>query len=406
MKFHISAFHKPKIVIHNSKLFDKNQFSTFVGHINFNQIMPKQISRFLIFISIIFLQSQAHSQNDENLVRATLMDYIEGTSTGEVHRLKRAFHPDAKLYYVQNDTLSERSAEAYIKLFKPGRKNNRPGQIVSINVSKDAAIGVVEVDFPSRKRKYTDYMLLLKDKGAWKIVHKSYTYKSYDRKGKILFVVSNEDSFGENSKKLTGTHYGELVVPYHKFSQAGYEVDFVSPKGGKVALAYFNLQDSLQQKYFYDQKIQHKLKYSFQPKDVNSSEYKAVFYCGGSAPVFDIPENLALQEIAREIYEENEGVVSSVCHGAAGLVNVKLSNGEFLIKGKKMNSFTNNEESNKNLLPFLVESKLKERGAIFRSSDKWQPHVEVDGRLITGQNPASLEKLTDEIIKALNDKTN
>mgnify|MGYP003631053349 CR=1 FL=1 len=363
--------------------------------------MPKQVLKLFAFISIFFLQFQVYSQSDEDLVRATLMDYIEGTSTGEVHRLPRAFHPDAKLYYIQNDTLSERSAEAYIKLFKPGIKNNRPGQIVSINVSKDAAIGVVEVDFPSRKRKYTDYMLLLKDKGVWKIVHKSYTYEPYDRKGKILFVVSNVSSFGENSKKLTGTHYGELVVPYHKFSEAGYEIDFVSPKGGKVALAYFNLQDSLQLNYFYNQKLQHKLKYSYQPQDINSGEYKAVFYCGGSAPVFDIPENNTIQEIARTIYEDNNGVVSSVCHGAAGLVNIKLSNGNYLINGKKVNSFTNNEESNENLLPFLVESKLKERGAIFRSSDKWQPHVEVDGRLITGQNPASLEELSNEVLKAL-----
>ena len=233
-------------------------------------------------------------------------------------------------------------------------------------------------------------------------MHKSYTYRPYSRKGKILFVVSNKNSFGDKGNKLTGTHYGELVVPYHKFSEAGYEIDFVSPIGGKVSLAYFNLQDSLQKKYFYDQKLQHKLKYSFKPDDVNASEYKAIFYCGGSAPVFDIPENDVIQEIARKIYEDNQGVVSSVCHGAAGLVNVKLSNGEFLIKGKKVNSFTNSEESNKDLLPFLVESKLKERGALFRSSDKWQSHVEVDGRLITGQNPASLEKLTEAIVKTLN----
>lgn len=98
-----------------------------------------------------------------------------------------------------------------------------------------------------------------------------------------------------------------------------------------------------------------------------------------------------MQEIARHIYEKG-GIVSSVCHGAVGLLNIKLSTGELLIKGKKLTAFSNNEEKEVELdkhVPFLTETELKGRGAEYSQANNWQPHVIVDGRLITGQNPGS-----------------
>ncbi len=354
----------------------------------------------IIALGLIFTLT-SYSQTDEEKVKATLMDYIEGTANGEINRIKRAFHKDANLYSIADDSLRALPSKKYIGYFKQGKKNERLGHIESIDIRNNAAVGIVKIDMPSRKRRYTDYMLLLKTEGNWKIVHKSYTWESYERKGKVLFVVSNASSYGENNKR-TGTHYEELVQPYDALQNAGYEVDFVSPKGGEIPVAYINLQNKLQLHYFYDAALQYKLKHTLKPNQVNSKDYQAIYYCGGSAAVFDVPNNKGIQNITQQIYENQNGVVSSICHGAAGLVNVKLNNGTFLVKGKRVNSFTNEEEGNGKHLPFLIETKLKERGAVFKSSGKWKSHVEVDGNLITGQNPSSLEVFSEELIKRLN----
>ena len=124
-------------------------------------------------------------------------------------------------------------------------------------------------------------------------------------------------------------------------------------------------------------------------------------YVGGSAIMFDAPDDTHLISLAKRIYEEQNGVLSAICHGVAGLVNIKLENGEYLVKGKVVNSFTNSEEGNEKYIPFLIERKLRERGASFKSASNWQEYVAVSGRLITGQNPASCKKLVAEIIKKL-----
>lgn len=357
--------------------------------------------RIIAIVLYLIFSTYGNSQTDEESVKAVLMDYIDGTANGEIGRIENAFHAEANLYYVGNDSLKKRASKKYIGYFKEGQKNGRLGHIASIDVSNNAAVGIVKIDMPKRKRRYTDYMLLLKTGGKWKIIHKSYTWEPYERKGKVLFVVSNASSYGVNSNKRTGTHYEELVQPYHNLQNSGYEVDFVSPKGGAIPVSYINLKDPLQLRYFYDSELQYKLKNTLKPSQVNSENYQAVYYCGGSAAVFDVPDNEGIQNITRRIYEEQKGIVGSICHGAAGLVNIKLSNGSFLVEGKRINSFTNEEEGNGKHLPFLIETKLKERGAIFHSSGKWQSHVEVDGNLITGQNPSSLNAFSEKMIELL-----
>lgn len=110
-------------------------------------------------------------------ITATLMDYIEGTADGDIERLRRAFHPDFKLYTVNaGDSLVARSGEAYIAGFKPGVKTSRIGRIIAIDYEKDAATAKAEIIVPGW-RIFTDYFLLLKYQGAWKIVHKSYTWR-------------------------------------------------------------------------------------------------------------------------------------------------------------------------------------------------------------------------------------
>lgn len=129
------------------------------------------------------------------------------------------------------------------------------------------------------------------------------------------------------------------------------------------------------------------------PSEVKPNDYAAILYAGGHGTMWDFADNVTLAEIAAKIYE-NKGVVSAICHGPAGLVNIKLSNGKYLVDGKKINAFTNEEEvavGLEKVVPFMLESKLIERGAKFEKSDLWQRHVTTDQRVVTGQNPQSAQ---------------
>jgi Putative lumazine-binding len=133
---------------------------------------------------LVGLQVQAqsaHSPSEMEQISATLMDYIEGTANGEPERLKRAFHPDFNLYTVtEQDSLRIRSGKEYVANVKEGEKSNRIGRIISIDYEKDAAIAKAEIVIPNW-RIFTDYFLLLKYEGAWKIVQKSYTWREYPK---------------------------------------------------------------------------------------------------------------------------------------------------------------------------------------------------------------------------------
>ncbi|MBP6695516.1 MAG: nuclear transport factor 2 family protein [Saprospiraceae bacterium] len=124
-----------------------------------------------------YAQTQSTSHEFEQ-ISATLMDYIEGTANGEPERLRKAFHPDFNLYNVTRDSLWIRSGEKYISNIKPGEKANRIGRIISIDYEKDAAMAKAEIIIPGW-RIFTDYFLLLKYEGSWKIVQKSYTWREY-----------------------------------------------------------------------------------------------------------------------------------------------------------------------------------------------------------------------------------
>ena len=342
------------------------------------------------------------SQSDQQKVKSILYDYIDGTANGEIARIKNAFEKNSALYTIgKNKELVRRPSETYIGYFKEGKKNKRKGQITYVDIVNNAATAIVEVVMGSRT--FTDYILLLKIEDKWKIINKSYTFVNKEYKGKVLFVVSNYASYGTSNKR-TGSHYGELVTLYDEFTTKGFEVDFLSPEGGSIPVAYINLQDKLQKKYFYDSKLNYKLKTTASPNEIDSKKYEAIVYVGGSAIMYDVPNNEGIIAIAKSIYEKQNGIIAAVCHGVAGLVNIKLESGKFLVEGQTVNSFTNKEENsgqNAKLLPFMIESKLKERGATFNSSDNWQEHVEVSNRIVTGQNPASSKKLVKKIIEVL-----
>lgn len=219
---------------------------------------------------------------------------------------------------------------------------------------------------------------------------------------RILFVVTSHDKKGDTGQP-TGFYLSEVSHPWKIFVDAGYEIDFVSPKGGKAPVDGFNLDDPTN-KLFWDNKKYHaKIENTMKPSEVDASKYSAIFYAGGHGAMWDFPDSKDIAKIARIIYEKS-GVVGAVCHGPAGLVNVKLSNGKYLVDGKKINGFTNEEEiavKLEKVVPFLLEDKLKERGAIFEKSGMWQVHVAVDQRVVTGQNPQSAKEVGEAMLKLL-----
>ncbi|SHI29870.1 nuclear transport factor 2 family protein [Algibacter luteus] len=143
-----------------------------------------KLVRSLIFVMCLTFSFVGYSQSENSSseieqITETLMHYIEGTANGKPDRLRQAFHPDFNLYTVtEADSLRIRSGEKYISNFQPGKKSNRVGRIISIDFEKDAAIAKAEIVVPNW-RIFTDYFLLLKYEGSWKIVHKSYTWKPF-----------------------------------------------------------------------------------------------------------------------------------------------------------------------------------------------------------------------------------
>lgn len=228
------------------------------------------------------------------------------------------------------------------------------------------------------------------------------TKKSKTMSKKILFVVTSHDKKGSTNEP-TGYYLGEVSHPWEVLHHAGYEIDFVSPKGGKAPVDGFNLDDATNAKFWNDEKYRYKVEHTLKPSEVNANDYAAIFYAGGHGAMWDFADNFELAKIAQTIYENN-GIVSAVCHGPAGLVNIKLNNGKYLVDGKKLNAFTNEEEAAVKLdkvVPFLLETKLIERGAKFEKSGLWQEHVVTDNRVITGQNPQSAKAVGEAILNLL-----
>ncbi len=138
-----------------------------------------KFTKIIILVIALIGSINLQAQSDLESITATLMDYIEGTANGEKDRIERAFHPELNLYTIQNDSLRTRSGKGYISNFEEGKKYNRIGRIIAIDYENDAASAKIEVVMPSMKRVYTDYLLLLKYQGNWKIIHKSYTFRNY-----------------------------------------------------------------------------------------------------------------------------------------------------------------------------------------------------------------------------------
>ena len=221
---------------------------------------------------------------------------------------------------------------------------------------------------------------------------------------KILCVVTSNNVKGATGIP-TGFWLSELTHPMKKFEDAGFEISLASIKGGKPPIDEVSLDfsDPINKKFWDDENFQKKYNNTLKLDDVDAKDYDAIFFAGGHGVMWDFPESPAVDKVTREIYE-NGGIVSAVCHGPCALVNVKLSDGTYLVAGKNVTGFTNGEEEEvqgTKIVPFLLEDKLNERGAIHHPASNWADNVVVDGRLVTGQNPASAASVGEEVVKLL-----
>jgi putative intracellular protease/amidase len=219
-------------------------------------------------------------------------------------------------------------------------------------------------------------------------------------KKKILFVLTSHDRKGDQP---SGYYLSEVTHPHAVLTAAGHSVDFVSPKGGKPPIDGFDLTDPVNARFWNDPALRSAVEHTMTPAEARAQDYDALFFAGGHAAMWDLPEDPTLAKLAGAIYDRG-GVVAAVCHGPAGLVNVKLNTGGYLVSGKDVAAFTNEEERAVKLdtvVPFLLADKLTERGARHHPAPNFAAKVVVSERLVTGQNPASAHGVGEAIVKLL-----
>ena len=218
---------------------------------------------------------------------------------------------------------------------------------------------------------------------------------------KVLIIVSNANVIGSHNRR-TGNFLPEVAHPYMEFDRAKYQINFASLNGDTPYLDALNLAADPDNLAFLTGKGWADMQKAKRLSDVDVSQYDAIFMPGGLAPMVDMPEHPLLKKVVKETYER-KAVVGAVCHGPVSLLNVKLSDGTYLVAGKNISSFTDEEEEGyaKQDVPFMLESALTKQGAIFHKTRPWQPFSIADGNVVTGQNPASARGVAEKMIKLL-----
>lgn len=215
-----------------------------------------------------------------------------------------------------------------------------------------------------------------------------------------LIVVTSNDQLGNSGK--TGWFLSEVSHVYWPLKNAGFEIDFASPEGGQAPVEEKSMKlDDQENKRFVETFNVKKGLETKSMKDIDAARYDVIYFAGGHGTMWDFPDNESILNVTAAIWEKG-GIVSAVCHGPSALVNVKLTDGKYLVEGRRINSFTNEEEraaGKDDIVPFLLESRLKERGAFYEKTAPMECKVVVDGNLITGQNPVSASTLGEAIVK-------
>jgi len=223
---------------------------------------------------------------------------------------------------------------------------------------------------------------------------------------KILMVLTSHEQLGNTGKK-TGFWLEEFAAPYYLLTDAGAAITLASPKGGQPPLDPKSdlpeNQTEFTKRLRADTAAQTALANTKKLTDVSAHDFDAVFYPGGHGPMWDMPDNPTSIALL-EAFVKADKPVGAVCHAPVALVNVRGKNGDYLVKGKRVTGFTNSEEEAvglTNVVPFLLEDRLKERGGIYSQATNWAPYVQVDGKLVTGQNPASSRPGAEALLKLL-----
>lgn len=223
---------------------------------------------------------------------------------------------------------------------------------------------------------------------------------------KILMVLTSHDQLGDSGHK-TGFWAEEFAAPFYQFVDAGVEIVLASPKGGQPPIDPNSVLASSQtvatERFFQDEKAQAQLANTLPLSEVSADDFDAIFYPGGHGPLWDLTQEDDSIALIEQFWQQNK-VVSAVCHAPAVLLNAKDENGDWLIAGKSVTAFTNSEEAAvglTNVVPFLLQDALIQKGAIFESTQDWQSFTVQDGLLITGQNPASSEAVAQAVLRQL-----
>jgi putative intracellular protease/amidase len=226
---------------------------------------------------------------------------------------------------------------------------------------------------------------------------------------KIVMVLTSHDQLGNTGRK-TGFWLEEFAAPYFVFRDAGIDLTLASPKGGQPPIDPKSDQPENQTpamaRFKQDERAQRELSQTIKLAEVKAEDYDTVFYPGGHGPMWDLAEDPLSIALLEAFYNSGKPI-ALVCHSPGVLRHVKYQ-GEPLVKGKRVTGFTNTEEEEVQLtkvVPFLVEDELKRLGGLYEKAPNWQSFVITDGRLVTGQNPASSTAGAQALLRVLNRMT-
>lgn len=221
---------------------------------------------------------------------------------------------------------------------------------------------------------------------------------------KVLMVLTSHDKLGDTGEK-TGFWLEEFAAPYYVLKDAGAEVILASPKGGQPPIDPKSDQPDFQtddtRRFENDGNAKQQLANTIALKTVIAEDYDAVFYPGGHGPLWDLTDNADSLRLIETLYAAGKPV-ATVCHAPAVLINAKDKEDNYLVENKNLTAFSNSEEDAVGLsqvVPFLLEDALKKRGAVYHKGEDWSSFVQVDGHLITGQNPASSAETAQALLK-------
>lgn len=224
---------------------------------------------------------------------------------------------------------------------------------------------------------------------------------------KALIVVTSHEWVGD-TKRRTGFYYDEMAIPYWALVDAGLQVEIASIKGGAAphdpaSIGEPGSRPAAVARFLEDADAVRKIKNTVRVEDVDSNGYDLVFLPGGHGVMWDFAQSDALARLVGAAWE-NSAVIGAVCHGPAGLISATRADGSPLVAGMRVNAFTDAEEDAVGLthvVPYLLESRLRELGARFEAAPNFQPKAVRDGRLVTGQNPRSAGPVAEALLAAL-----